>query len=77
MSSHPNRGRVGSAASNPRPEDVIALREKYGLTQTEAAKRWLTSINAVQKWEAPVGTPNHRRVHPLMWWAMRRILEEE
>ncbi len=76
MSNHPNRSRAGSAASNPTPEEVIALREKYNLTQTEAAARWLTTINAVQKWEAPIGTPNHRRVHPLMWWGMRRILEE-
>jgi len=77
MSNHPNRSRYGSAASNPRPEEVIALREKHGLTQSAAAERWLTTLSAVQKWEAPIGTPNNRRVHPLMWWAMRRILEDE
>jgi len=77
MSNHPNRSRYGSAASNPRPEEVIALREKHGLTQSAAAERWLTTLSAAQKWEAPIGTPNNRRVHPLMWWAMRRILEDE
>ena len=76
MTNHPNRSRAGSAARNPRPEEIIALRAKYGLTQTEAAERWLTSLSAVQKWESPLGTPNNRRVHPLMWWAMRRILEQ-
>lgn len=76
MSNHPNRSRAGSAARNPKPEEVVALREQHGLTQTEAAARWLTTINAVQKWEASAGSPNHRRVHPLMWWAMQRILEE-
>lgn len=76
MSNHPNRSSAGSATRNPKPEEVIALREKYGLTQTAAAERWLTTLSAVQKWEAPIGTPNNRRVHPLMWWAMQRILEE-
>jgi DNA-binding transcriptional regulator YiaG len=76
MSNHPNRSRAGSAASNPKPDEVSALREKYGLSQTEAAERWMTTRNAVQKWEAPVGSENSRRVHPLMWWAMRKILEE-
>lgn len=76
MSNHPNRSRAGRAASNPSPDDVIALRERHGLTQTEAAERWLTTISAVRKWEAPIGSDNHRRVHPLMWWAMQRILDE-
>ncbi len=74
MSNHPNRSRAGNAASNPTPQEVIALREQHGLTQTEAAARWLTSLRTVQNWEAPVDSPNHRRVHPLMWWAMQRIL---
>lgn len=74
MNNHPNRSRAGNATSNPKPEEVIALRKKYRLTQTEAAKHWLTTLSAVQKWEAPIGTQNNRRVHPLMWWAMQQIL---
>jgi len=75
MSNHPNRGR-GSAERNPTPQEVAELRKAHGLTQTEAAARWMTSINAVKCWEAEQGTQNHRRVHPLMWWAMQRILRE-
>ncbi|OIO75969.1 MAG: hypothetical protein AUJ88_07320 [Gallionellaceae bacterium CG1_02_56_997] len=61
----------------PLPEDVIALRERHGLTQTEAAERWMTTINTVKKWESPLESGNSRRVHPLMWWAMRRILGDK
>ena len=74
MSNHPNRGR-GTAARNPSPSEVAELRKAYGLTQTEAAARWMTTINTVRSWEATEGTPNHRRVHPLMWWGMQRILQ--
>jgi hypothetical protein len=75
MGNHPNRSRDGSSSRNSTPGDVRDLRAKYGLTQTEAAERWLTTINAVNKWESSIGSDNHRRVHPLMWWAMQRILE--
>ena len=76
MANHPNRGNK-TAASNPTPEDVIRLRESYGLTQAEVAKKWLTTLANVQKWEAPAGSENHRRVHPLMWYGMQRILEDQ
>lgn len=71
MTNHPNRSRTGSPASNPTPDDVIALRQARNWTQTEAAAHWLTTLSAVQKWEAPADSQNHRRVHPLMWWAMQ------
>ncbi|GAB5604875.1 helix-turn-helix domain-containing protein [Sideroxyarcus sp. TK5] len=61
----------------PLPEEVIALRERHGLTQTEAAEHWMTTINTVKKWESPLESGNNRRVHPLMWWAMRRILGDK
>ncbi|MBA3022659.1 MAG: XRE family transcriptional regulator [Gammaproteobacteria bacterium] len=61
----------------PLPEEVVALRERHGLTQTEAAERWMTTINTVKKWESPLESGNNRRVHPLMWWAMRRILGDK
>lgn len=59
----------------PSSADVIALRQRYGLTQTQAAEHWLTTLRTVQNWEAPEGTPNHRKVHPLMWWAMNYKLK--
>ena len=59
----------------PTSKDVIALRHRYGLTQAEAADHWLTSLRTVQNWEATEGTPNHRAVHPLMWWAMNYKLK--
>ena len=61
----------------PLPEEVVALRERHGLTQTEAAERWMTTSNTVKKWESPLESGNNRRVHPLMWWAMRRILGDK
>lgn len=61
----------------PLPEEVVALRERHSLTQTEAAEHWMTTINTVKKWESPLESGNNRRVHPLMWWAMRRILGDK
>ena len=61
----------------PLPEEVVALRERHNLTQTDAAERWMTTINTVKKWESPLESGNNRRVHPLMWWAMRRILGDK
>lgn len=77
MANHPNRSKVKTEASNPQPEDVIALRRKYDLTQSEAARHWFVTLNTVQKWEAPTDSVSSRRVHPLMWWAMQRILKGE
>lgn len=77
MSAHPNRSRrADSPARNPKPEEIVALREQYGITQTQLAEICWSTINGVQKWEAPSDSPNHRRLHPLMWWAMQRRLEE-
>jgi len=61
----------------PLPEEVVALRERHGLTQTDAAERWMTTINTIKKWESPLESGNNRRVRPLMWWAMRRILGDK
>jgi len=33
----------------PLPEEVVALRERHNLTQTDAAERWMTTINTVKK----------------------------
>lgn len=77
MANHPNRSKTTGPDANPTPEDIIDLRTRYGLTQTEAAEIWMASLGAVQKWEAPIGTQNNRRVHPLMWWAMQEILKNK
>lgn len=61
----------------PLPEEVIALRARHGLTQEQAAARWMTTINTVKKWESPLDMGNNRRVNPLMWWAMKRILGDK
>lgn len=72
MTNHQNRNRAGSGAVyNPTPAQVIALRKRHGYTQSEAAKRWMVTLSTVQKWEAPDGTQNHRRVQPLIWWAIQ------
>lgn len=71
------KGDIESERRKPSPEEVVALRQRHGLSQAAAAERWFTSVNAVQKWETPVGQPNHRAVHPLMWWGMRRILGDK
>jgi putative transcriptional regulator len=65
MSNHPNRNKsVPSTASTPTPSEVRAARERAGLTQTEAATLIHTSLRGWQQWEAPVDTPDHRRMHP-------------
>lgn len=71
MANHPNRGKK-TKHSNPNPEQVYALRTKYGLTQVKAAELWMVSEIAIRKWES-----GERRVHPLMWWAMNQILGEK
>ena len=67
----------GKSNPQPLPEEVVALRERHGLTQTEAAERWMTTINTVKKWQSPLESGNNRRVHPLMWWAMKRKLGDK
>lgn len=71
MSNHPNRGRAGSPARNPTPEEVRAAREVAGLSQTAAAALVHTSCRTWQQWEAAEGTPGHRRMHPAFWELFR------
>lgn len=67
MSNHPNRSRAGSPASNPSPAEIRAAREDAGLTQTQAAALIYSGLRAWQGWEAPLGNPDHRRMHPAIW----------
>lgn len=70
MSNHPNRG-TGSAARNPKPDEVRAAREAAGLTQTAAAQLVHTTCRTWQQWEAEEDTPVHRRMHPAFWELFR------
>lgn len=61
---HPTRSRR-KLGRNPRPEEIRALRESYGLSQTAAAAMAYSTLRSWQNWEA--GTV---RMHPAiwMWW---------
>lgn len=65
MSNHPNRGK-GTAARNPKPEEVRALRESLNLTQTEAGKIIFCSLRGWQEWEG-----GNRAMHPAFWELFR------
>lgn len=65
MGSHPNRSRQKRGPhSNPTPAEVLASREAAGLTQTEAAMKIRGRLRSWQHYEAPIGTPDHRHMHP-------------
>ncbi len=66
MTNHPNRGRAASAARNPTPEEVRAVREACGLSQTEAAAVIHCTLRGWQEWEA-----GNRRMHPAFWELFR------
>lgn len=61
MANHPNRS-PGNPAGNPPPAAIIALRERMGLTQTEAAKMLFVSLRTWTQWEYA-----ERRMHPAFW----------
>lgn len=65
MSNHPNRGRGGNAAS-PKPAQILAAREKAGLSQTEAAELLYCTLSGWQRWEY-----GERRMHPAFWELFR------
>lgn len=72
VSNHPNRSKKNpSAARNPTPAEIRAAREAAGLTQAQAAELVHTHLNSWQQWEADVGTPAHRRMHPAFWELFR------
>lgn len=70
MANHPNRGPKGPSA-NPTPEEIRAAREAAGLSQTAAAALVHTTCRTWQQWEAEVGTPSNRRMHPAFWELFR------
>lgn len=63
MTSHPNRSRRSNAPGrNPTPAEVLALRERCQMTQTEFAHLLYATRDAVAKWEA-----GERRMPGLTW----------
>jgi DNA (cytosine-5)-methyltransferase 1 len=61
MANHPNRG-GGTAAANPTKEQICALRETAGLTQTQAGELIHGTLRAWQDYEG-----GQRRLHPGLW----------
>lgn len=65
MANHPNRSKQPDSSSrNPAPDEIRALREAAGLTQTRAAELVHTTCRTWQQWEADEGTPASRKMHP-------------
>lgn len=66
---HANRGNTRGMKfnANPTPAQIRALREREGLTQTQAAELVHTGWHTWQKWETDDSDPNHRRMLPAVW----------
>ena len=52
MTNHPNRSRAKNPASNPKPEEIKAARQKSGLSARQAAERIFCTERAWHLWEA-------------------------
>jgi len=65
ITNHPNRSKANrGGARNPTPAEVLAAREKAGLTQTEAGELIYGTLRTWQDWES-----GERRMHPQMFEA--------
>lgn len=63
MTNHPNRGRRTDAPGrSPKPQEILALRERAGLSQTAAGLRVGVSLRTWQGWEA-----GEVSMHPATW----------
>lgn len=63
MGNHPNRSRrTASSDRNPSAEEIRAMREAAGLTQTQAGELIHSNLRTWQDWEAGVA-----RMHPGLW----------
>jgi putative transcriptional regulator len=64
---HPNRSRRSDAlAPVPTPDDLRALRQRAGLSQTEAAALVYATLNGYQRWEQ-----GERRMQAAAWELLR------
>lgn len=72
VANHPNRSKANrSLAANPTPAEIRALRERLGLTQAQAAALLYSNARTWENWEAPLESPENRRMHPAMWELFR------
>lgn len=55
----------------PAPEEIRAARTAAGLTQTQAARLVCSTLRTWQGWEAPVGSPGHRKMPSGLWVLFR------
>jgi len=46
------------------PSEIRKIREDAGISQADAAKLVHSSLRAWQNWEAEIGSPENRRMHP-------------
>ena len=65
MPNHPNRGPVPTAASNPKPAEIRAIRDQYGLTPQEAAALVFSSGAQWSRWEK-----GEQRMHPAIYFCL-------
>lgn len=63
---HPNRSKSRTAAGNPTPAQIVAAREKAGLTQTAAGEIIRGTLRGWQNYES-----GERRMHPGLWELFR------
>lgn len=69
MTSHPNRSKRKSIASNPSPDTIRALRAAHGITQADLADVVHATLRAVQSWEQ-----GDRPMHPAIYgYALARL----
>lgn len=59
MTNHPNRSKKNPGPRSPKPNEIVAARERVGLTQSEAAKVIHSTLRAWQRWEGA-----ERDMHP-------------
>lgn len=68
MKSNPTR-RGRTPGRNPTPDEIRALRESLGLSQTEAAEIAFSTLRSWQNWEAGAA-----RMHPAIWMWFRHAV---
>lgn len=65
---HPRRSKANDLEyPRPSPAEIRKAREKFGLTQAQAAAKIRVSARAWQNYESDVGLPNHRPMLPGLW----------
>lgn len=64
MANHPNRGggRFNRTGANPTATQIVELRNKHGLTQTDLGNLVYKGLRTVQDWEG-----GERRMPPDTW----------